>query len=43
LKEAAKFFRRLPSQVMAAERWENTEEENPRLLCQIHKFLLNKK
>ena len=43
LKEAAKFFRRLPSQVMAAERWENPEEENPRLLCQIHKFLLNKK
>jgi speckle-type POZ protein len=40
LKEAAKFFRRLPSQVMATERWEKMEEENPRLLCQIHKFLL---
>jgi speckle-type POZ protein len=39
LKEAAKFFRRLPSQVMATERWAKMEEENPRLLCQIHKFL----
>ena len=40
LKEAAKFFRRLPSQVMATDGWEKMEEENPRLLCQIHKFLL---
>jgi speckle-type POZ protein len=39
LKEAAKFFRRLPSQVMATKRWEKIEEENPRLLCQIQKFL----
>jgi speckle-type POZ protein len=39
LKEAAKFFRRLPSQVMATARWEKIEEENPRLLCQIQKFL----
>ena len=39
LKEAAKFFRRLPSQVMATESWAKMEEENTRLLCQIHKFL----
>ena len=43
LKEAAKFFRLLPSQVMATERWAKLEEENPRLLCQIQKFLLIKK
>jgi speckle-type POZ protein len=43
LKEAAKFFRRLPSQVMATERWAKLEEENTRLLCQIQKFLLIKK
>ena len=42
LKEAAKFFRRLPSQVMATARWEKMEEENPRLLCRIQKFLLIK-
>jgi speckle-type POZ protein len=42
LKEAAKFFRRLPSQVMATEKWEKMEEENPRLLCRIQKFLLIK-
>jgi speckle-type POZ protein len=43
LKEAAKFFRRLPSQVMATENWAKMEEENPRLLCQIQKFLLSQK
>jgi speckle-type POZ protein len=43
LKKAAKFFQRLPSQVMATERWAKIEEENPRLLCQIHKFLLSQK
>ena len=43
LKLAAKFFQRLPSQVMATERWAKIEEENPRLLCQIHKFLLSQK
>ena len=42
LKKAAKFFRRLPSQVMATEKWEKMEEENPRLLCRIQKFLLIK-
>jgi hypothetical protein len=42
LKEAATFFRRLPSQVMATEKWEKMEEENPRLLCRIQKFLLIK-
>jgi speckle-type POZ protein len=40
LKNAAKLFRRLPSQVMATERWEQIEKENPRLLCEIKKFLL---
>jgi speckle-type POZ protein len=43
LKEAAKFFWRLPSQVMATARWEQMEEENPRLLCQIQKFLFTTK
>jgi speckle-type POZ protein len=43
LKEAAKFFRLLPSQVMATEKWEKMEEENLRLLCEIQKFLLIKK
>jgi speckle-type POZ protein len=43
LKKAAKFFRRLPSQVMATEKWAKIEEENPRLLCQIQKFLLSQK
>jgi speckle-type POZ protein len=42
LKEAAKFFRLLPSQVMATESWAKMEEENPRLLCQIQKFVLIK-
>ena len=42
LKEAAKFFRLLPSQVMATESWAKMEEENPRLLGQIQKFLLIK-
>ena len=42
LKKAAKFLRRLPSQVMATEKWEKMEEENPRLLCRIQKFLLIK-
>ncbi len=40
LKEAAKFFRLLPSQVMATDGWKKIEEENLRLLCQIQKFLL---
>ena len=43
LKKAAKFFRRLPSQVMATEKWAKIEEENPRLLCHIQKFLLSQK
>jgi speckle-type POZ protein len=43
LKEAAKFFRRLPSQVMATDGWRKIEEENLRLLCEIQKFLLIKK
>ena len=43
LKEAAKFFWRLPSQVMATDGWRKIEEENLRLLCEIQKFLLIKK
>jgi speckle-type POZ protein len=41
LKEAVKFFRCLPSQVMATNGWEKLEEENLRLLCHIQKFLLS--
>ena len=40
LKEAAKFFRRLPSQVTATERWEKMKQENPVLLCVIQQFVL---
>jgi speckle-type POZ protein len=41
LKEAVKFFRRLPSQVMATNGWEKLEEGNLKLLCHIQKFLLS--
>ena len=40
LKEAATFFRRLPSQVTATERWEKMKQENPVLLCVIQQFVL---
>jgi speckle-type POZ protein len=40
LKEAAKFFRRLPKQVTATERWEKMKQENPVLLCVIQQFVL---
>ena len=39
LKEAATFFRRLPSQVMATERWEKTKKENLVLLYDIQQFV----
>ena len=42
LKEAAKYFRRLQSEVMATAKWETMEEENPRLLLKIQKILLRK-
>ena len=42
LKEAAKYFRRLQSEVMATAKWEKMEEENPRLLLKIQKILLRK-
>jgi speckle-type POZ protein len=43
LKEAAKFFRRFPSQVTATERWKKMKHENPVLLCEIQQFVLCKK
>ena len=42
LKEAARYFRRLQSEVMATAKWETMEEENPRLLLKIQKILLRK-
>jgi speckle-type POZ protein len=42
LKEAAKYFRRLQSEVMATAKWEKMEEENPRLLLKVQKILLRK-
>jgi speckle-type POZ protein len=39
LKEAAKFFRRLPSQVMATDGWKKTRQENPTLLFDIYEFV----
>jgi hypothetical protein len=43
LKEAAKFFRRFPSQVMATDGWKKIEKENPAVLCEILEFLHRKK
>ena len=43
LKEAAKCFRRLQSEVMATAKWEKMEKENPQLLFKIQKILLSKK
>jgi hypothetical protein len=43
LKEAAKCFRRLQSEVMATAKWEKMEKENPQLLFKIKKILLSKK
>jgi speckle-type POZ protein len=42
LKEAAKYFRRLQSEVMATAKWEKMEEENPKLLLKVQKILLKK-
>jgi speckle-type POZ protein len=39
LKEAAKFFRRNPSQVMATDKWEKMKQENTAVLCDIHEFV----
>jgi hypothetical protein len=43
LKEAAKIFQLMPSEVMATSKWENMEKENPQMLLKILKILLSKK
>jgi speckle-type POZ protein len=43
LKEAAKCFRKLPSEVMTTAKWERVEKENPHLLLKIQKILLSGK
>jgi speckle-type POZ protein len=35
LKEAAKFLRRFPNEVMATDEWKKMKQENPVLLCDI--------
>ena len=42
LKEAARYFRRLQSEVMATAKWEKMQEENPKLLLKVQKILLKK-
>jgi speckle-type POZ protein len=42
-KEAAKFFRRFPNEVMASERWKKMKQKYPALLCEILEFMLRKK
>jgi speckle-type POZ protein len=43
IKKAAQCFQRLQSEVMATAKWEKMEEENPKLLFQIHKTLFKMK
>jgi speckle-type POZ protein len=43
IKEAAKCFRLLPSEVMATAKWEKMEKENPQMLFEIQKILFGKK
>jgi speckle-type POZ protein len=43
LKEAVKFFRRFPNQVMATDGWKKMKQENPVYLCDIQQFVLCKK
>ena len=43
IKKAAQCFQRLQSEVMATAKWEQMEEENPKLLFQIQKTLFNMK
>jgi speckle-type POZ protein len=38
LKEAAKFLRRFPNEVMATDGWKKIKQENPVLLCDIQQF-----
>jgi speckle-type POZ protein len=39
LKEAVKFFRRFPNQVMATDGWKKMKQENPVYLCDIQQFV----
>ncbi len=39
LKEAAKFFRRFPNEVMATDGWKKIKQENLLLLCDIEQFV----
>jgi speckle-type POZ protein len=39
LKEAAKFLRRFPNEVMATDGWKKMKQENPVLLCDIQQFV----
>jgi speckle-type POZ protein len=39
LKEAAKFLRRFPHEVMATDGWKKIKKENPVLLCDIQQFV----
>jgi speckle-type POZ protein len=43
IREAANFFRLLPSEVMATAKWEKVEKENPQMLFEIQKILFSKK
>ena len=43
LKEAAKFLRRFPSQVVATDGWKKIKKENPAVLCEIHEFVYQHK
>ena len=38
LKEAAKYLRRFPNEVMATDGWKKIKQENPVLLCDIQQF-----
>jgi speckle-type POZ protein len=38
LKEAAKYLRRFPEEVMATDGWKKIKQENPVLLCDIQQF-----
>ena len=43
LKEAAQCFRYLPGEVMATDKWEKTEKENPQLSSKVQNILFSKK
>jgi hypothetical protein len=39
VKEAAKFFRRYPTEVMATKRWEKSKYEDPFALVEIQEYV----